>query len=110
MLLAEDPAVALGLLLLSYPLHPPKQPTKLRTAHFPGLQTPALFVQGTADPFGSPEELKQALETVPGPHSLSLVGGAEHDLRKGQFDIAQHVVAPFLSLLDRANPGKPIAN
>ena len=52
MLAAEEPGVAEALLLLSYPLHPPNKPAQLRTAHFPQLRTPALFVSGTKDPFG----------------------------------------------------------
>ncbi len=51
MLEAEDPELAQRLLLLSYPLHPPRKPEQLRTAHFPNLRTPALFVHGDADPF-----------------------------------------------------------
>jgi hypothetical protein len=58
MLAAEQPGVADALLLLSYPLHPPKKPQQLRTAHFPDWRTPALFVQGTRDPFASIEELR----------------------------------------------------
>ncbi|HEU5020230.1 MAG TPA: alpha/beta fold hydrolase, partial [Bryobacteraceae bacterium] len=73
MLAAEDPGVVEGLLLLSYPLHPPDKPGQLRTAHFPQLRTPSLFVSGTKDPFGSPVELRAALELVPGRHELRLI-------------------------------------
>src|SRR5262245_649195 len=52
LLAAEDPAVAVALLLLSYPLHPPGRPAEARIAHFPKLRAPALFVHGTTDPFG----------------------------------------------------------
>ena len=65
MLAAEDPTLVAGLLLLSYPLHPPKRPTQLRTAHFPQLQTPALFVSGSKDEFGTPAELTAALASYP---------------------------------------------
>jgi predicted alpha/beta-hydrolase family hydrolase len=58
---AERPAMAAALLLLSYPLHPPAKPDRLRTAFFPSLRTPALFVQGSDDPFGSLAELGAAL-------------------------------------------------
>lgn len=57
MLAAEQPDVADALLLLSYLLHLPKQPTQLRTGHFPGLRIPAVFVHGTRDGFGSIDEL-----------------------------------------------------
>jgi predicted alpha/beta-hydrolase family hydrolase len=80
MLAAEDPGLASGLLLLSYPLHPPRKPEQLRTQHLPQLQTPALFVQGTRDPFGSIDELKNALKLIPARTELLTVEGAGHDL------------------------------
>ncbi len=58
---------AAGLILLSYPLHPPGKPDKLRTEHLPRLDLPCLFVSGERDPFGSPEELEAATAAVPGP-------------------------------------------
>src|SRR5215472_2241628 len=64
MLLAEEP-VADGLLLLSYPLHPPGKPDQLRTEHLPKLQVPSLFVEGTRDPFGSIEEIAAARKLIP---------------------------------------------
>ena len=81
MLAAEDPSVADALLLLSYPLHPPAKPQQLRTAHFPDLRTPALFVHGVRDPFGSVEELEAALAIVPARKELFVLDGAGHDLR-----------------------------
>lgn len=86
MLAAEEPGVAEGLLLLSYPLHPPDKPAQLRSAHFPQLRTPALFVSGTKDPFGSPEELREALALVPGRHELRFIQNAGHDLKRPAFD------------------------
>jgi len=79
---AEHPPLAAALLLLSYPLHPPKKPQQMRTAHFPQLQTPALFVHGTADPFGSPEELREAIALIPTRTDLLPVEGAGHDLKR----------------------------
>jgi len=61
MLVAEDPSCADALLLLSYPLHPPRRPTQMRTEHFPKLQVRSLFVHGTRDPFGTPDEMREAL-------------------------------------------------
>jgi predicted alpha/beta-hydrolase family hydrolase len=81
MLAAEEPDLAAGLLLLSYPLHPPKRPADLRTAHFARLSTPALFIHGTRDPFGSVEEMRAALELIAGPHELVSIEGAGHDLK-----------------------------
>lgn len=86
MLAADDPSVAEGLLLLSYPLHPPNKPQQLRTAHFPDVRTPGLFVQGTKDPFGTIEELRAALDLIPARTMLTEVAGAGHDLARGKFD------------------------
>ncbi len=84
MLAAEDGGVADGLLLLSYPLHPPRQPAQLRTAHFPSLRTPAVFVQGTRDPFGSMEEMQAALKLIAARTQLLAFEGAGHDLSPGK--------------------------
>ena len=59
MLCAEEPDLVSGLLLLSYPLHPPGKPEQLRTQHLPNLRTPCLFVHGARDPFGSIEEIRK---------------------------------------------------
>ena len=80
MLCAESPEEAAGLLLLSYPLHPPRKPEQLRTQHFFNLKTPALFVEGTRDPFGSIAEIEQALKLIPAKTKLLTVEGAGHDL------------------------------
>jgi predicted alpha/beta-hydrolase family hydrolase len=69
-----------GLLLLSYPLHPPRKPEQLRTQHFFHLHTPALFVEGTRDPFGSIAEIEQSLKLIPAKTKLLTVEGAGHDL------------------------------
>jgi len=82
MMAAEHPGAADGLLLLSYPLHPPKKPDQKRTAHFPELRTPALFVHGTSDPFGSIEELREATALIPAHTDLLPVEGAAHDLKR----------------------------
>jgi predicted alpha/beta-hydrolase family hydrolase len=78
MVAAENPGVADGLLLLSYPLHPPGKPAQLRTDHFPALRTPALFVHGTRDPFGTVEELREAIKRIPAAARLQVVEGAGH--------------------------------
>jgi hypothetical protein len=97
MLASEQPQLAVGLILLSYPLHPPRKPTELRTAHFPKLNTPALFVHGSRDPFGSHEELRLALELMPGQSSLFEVEGGGHDLlgKKANDDLPVKIVAAF---------------
>jgi uncharacterized protein len=80
MLCAEEPDLAAGLLLLSYPLHPPRRPEQQRTQHLPDLRTPTLFVHGTRDPFGSIEELERAIKMIPARTRLLTVEGAGHDL------------------------------
>jgi hypothetical protein len=80
MLCAEDPALVSALLLLSYPLHPPRKPEQQRTQHLPDLRTPALFVEGTRDPFGSIAEMERALKMIPAKTKLMVVEGAGHDL------------------------------
>ena len=80
MLCTEEPNLVEGLLLLSYPLHPPRKPDRLRTQHLPNLRTPSLFVEGDRDPFGSIEEMDAALKLIPAKTQLLKVEGAGHDL------------------------------
>jgi predicted alpha/beta-hydrolase family hydrolase len=79
---SEHPELAAALLLLSYPLHPPNKPHQKRTSYFPQLRTPALFVHGAADPFGSLEELREAIALIPARTDLLPVEGAGHDLKR----------------------------
>jgi predicted alpha/beta-hydrolase family hydrolase len=99
MLLAEEPQLAEGLFLLSYPLHPPKKPTELRTQHFPKLSKPVFFVHGTRDPFGSTAEIEQALKMIPARTKLFPFEGAGHDLGfKGKTrreDLPKDVLSEF---------------
>lgn len=80
MLLADAPDLARGLLLLAYPLHPPGRPERRRTEHLITLRTPTVFVHGTRDPFGRPDEVDEALGLMPGPTRLITVRDAGHDL------------------------------
>jgi uncharacterized protein len=79
-LCAEQPDLAAGLLLLSYPLHPPRKPEQQRTQHLPNLRTPTLLVHGTRDPFGSIAELEFALKMIPAKTRLLPIEAAGHDL------------------------------
>jgi predicted alpha/beta-hydrolase family hydrolase len=72
---------ALGLVLLGYPLHPPGKPTQLRVEHFARLRTPALFVSGTRDAFGTPAELKRETKKVKGPVSFHWVETGDHGFK-----------------------------
>lgn len=80
MLCADEPDLVAGLLLLSYPLHPPRKPEQLRVQHLPNLPTPSFFVHGTRDPFGSIAEMEKALALIPAKKELMPVEGAGHDL------------------------------
>lgn len=80
LLVADDPGPVEALLLLAYPLHPPRRPGDLRTAHFARLGTPALFVHGSRDPFGTVAELRTAIRLIPAPTRLLAIDGAGHDL------------------------------
>jgi hypothetical protein len=97
MLAADQSGLVDGLLLLSYPLHPPQRPDELRTAHFPRLQTPALFVSGTCDGFGSIDELGSALTLIPARTELLSVTGAGHELlgKKNRDSLPEKVVETF---------------
>lgn len=80
LLAAESATIADALLLLSYPLHPPRKAEQLRTQHFPRLRTPALFIHGTRDPFGSIEEMTAALTAIPARRELVVIEKAGHQL------------------------------
>lgn len=67
-----------GLVLLGYPLHPPGRPDQRRDAHLPQVRVPALFVQGTRDPFGGPEELAAAVAPMGGLATIHAVDGGDH--------------------------------
>jgi uncharacterized protein len=97
MLAAEQPQLAAGLLLLSYPLHPPRKPAELRTAHFPQLKTPSLFVHGGRDPFGSHDEMRAALTLSPAKTLLMEVEGAGHELlgKKAEENLPSRIVQAF---------------
>jgi predicted alpha/beta-hydrolase family hydrolase len=93
MLAADEPAIATALLLLSYPLHPPKKPEQLRTDHWPRLTTRAVFVHGTRDGFGTIEELESKLKLIPAKTQLIRIEGAGHDLKRGRFEFSPIVAA-----------------
>jgi predicted alpha/beta-hydrolase family hydrolase len=103
-LLEAEEALVAGLLLLAYPLHPPRKPKQLRTAHFPKLTAPALFVHGSRDPFGLPEEMVPALKLIPATHRLLEVTGAGHELldKKAGDGLAARIVAAFEEFFERS--------
>lgn len=78
---ADDPLPALGLVLLGYPLHPPGKPDQLRVEHFPRLRVPCLFVSGTRDAFGTPDELQQHAKTITGAVRWHWIDTADHGFK-----------------------------
>ena len=77
-----------GLVCVAYPLHPPKQPEKLRVAHLPDVRVPSLFVSGSRDEFATPDELAAHLGAVPVTPTLRVIEGARHDLRGKDHEVA----------------------
>ncbi len=83
-----DGLPALGLALVSYPLHPPGRPAQLRAEHFPRLVLPCLFVSGTRDPFATPAELEAASAHIAGPVAHVWIEGKGHDLKGADARVA----------------------
>ena len=70
---------AAGLVLLSYPLHPPGKPEKLRVEHFSGMDVPTLLVNGDRDPFGTPEEFAAHIGSISGDVTVHWLEGQGHN-------------------------------
>jgi uncharacterized protein len=105
---AEGLGVA-GLVFLGYPLHPPGRPDRMRSGHLPSITAPMLFVQGTRDPLGTPDELRTVLDACRAAR-LHLVEGGDHSLKiKGKgapppeetYAAVQDVIADWLRSLRR---------
>jgi hypothetical protein len=88
-----------AIVALSYPLHPPNKPDQLRTAHFPELHVPMLFVHGSADPFGTAAEMQEAIKAIPSQTKLVVIERAGHDLKNGKIDLDGFVVKELEALL-----------
>jgi len=102
MLVAEEPALVGGLLLQSYPLHPPGRPSTVRSAHLPKIRVPTLFVHGAGDAFATREELDAARALIPA-HTELLGASGGHDLgwsqRRRAADLPARIAAAFLDLV-----------
>ena len=111
MLAASEPDLVDRLLLLSYPLHPPQKPSELRTGHFSTLQTPAMFVHGTRDGFGSIDEVTAVLKLIPARTELLPITGAGHELvsKRDREEISIRVVQAFRLFTCDAAPCGPQA-
>jgi predicted alpha/beta-hydrolase family hydrolase len=101
LLAAEQPDLVAGLLLSSYPLHPPRRAAPDRSAHFPALGSPVLFVHGTRDTFATLDELALVQRKIRARTALLPVEGAGHDLVRSRSatDLARAVVEAFLTLV-----------
>ena len=87
---AADAALPVaGLVLLGYPLHPPGQPLKRRDAHLPSVRRPMLFVQGSRDTFGTPEELAPILARVSPSPTVHVIAGGDHSFKVSRNDPAR---------------------
>lgn len=87
---------AAALVLVSYPLHPPGRPDRLRTDHFGQIAVPCLFVSGSRDAFGSPDELTAATRAIPGPVTHRFIEGGDHGLRRRDAEVAR-IVADWVA-------------
>ncbi len=84
---------AAALVLVSYPLRPPGRPDKQpeRTGHFADLRVPCLFVSGTRDAFGTPDELEAATSAISGLVTHEWIDGGDHGLRGRNVQVAQRI-------------------
>ncbi len=78
---AEDDAEVAGLVFLGYPLHPPGNPAKLRVEHLEHVRKPMLFVQGTRDALGTPEEIQPFIKTLRPAATIYAIEGGDHSFK-----------------------------
>jgi hypothetical protein len=95
---APPPRRLVGVVTISYPLHPPGRPDRLRVEHLAAVTVPWLFVHGTKDPFGSREELERWSATAGGPVTHHWIEDNGHDL-KGADDMVSAAVGSWLAAL-----------
>lgn len=99
----DDSLDVAGLILVSYPLHPPKKPDALRVEHLPRITVPTLCVSGTKDDFGTPEELIDAFASVPTEVTWEWIENGRHELARKD-DVVARVAAEWVSQLSASNP------
>lgn len=92
------PAVDL-LALFAYPVHPPGKPERSRTEHLGRIAVPTVFVCGTSDPFGRPDEVHAAAALIPAPTEVVVISGARHDLASKTLDVPGVAADAALRLL-----------
>jgi predicted alpha/beta-hydrolase family hydrolase len=106
MAVAEGRVRAAGLVLVSYPLHPPGKPDRLRVEHLPDIAVPCLFVHGTRDEFGTPDELQHWTATIAGPVEHVWIDGGRHELKGADAAVAA-AVADWLDRTFIPAPARP---
>lgn len=99
MAVADGAADVDVLTLFSYPLHPPGKPERARTEHLPLIAVPTVFTHGTADPFGSIDELRPAADLIGAPTEIVEITGARHDLGSKTLDVPALAVDAAIRLL-----------
>jgi len=99
MVVADAAAGVDVLTLFSYPLHPPGKPERARIEHLPRIAVPTVFTHGTADPFGSIDELRPAAAMISAATEIVEVTGARHDLGSKALDVPALAVDAALRLL-----------
>jgi uncharacterized protein len=77
---ASAPGVE-GLVFLGYPLHPPGSADQLRAKHLQKINVPMLFVQGSRDTFGAPDELRPIIKELKAPADLYVVESGDHSFK-----------------------------
>jgi len=92
------PTQVAGVVTVAYPLHPPGRPDRLRVEHMPSVTVPWLFVQGTKDPFGSPEEFTEWAKTVTGLVTHHWVENRGHDLKGADAEVCRVITDWIQSL------------
>lgn len=96
-----------GLIFLGYPLHPPNQPKKLRSAHLGDISCPMLFISGSRDPFCQLSLLEQVLKPLKAPTSVCIIKGGNHSFRipkqsgQPQESVWQEIVAVISQWVQR---------
>jgi len=102
MAVADDGLDVDVLTLFSYPLHPPGKPERARTEHLPRVTAPTVFTHGTADPFGSIDEIRPAAALIAAATEIVEITGARHDLGSKKLDVPALAADAALRLLDAA--------
>jgi predicted alpha/beta-hydrolase family hydrolase len=95
-----------GLVLICYPLHPPGKPDQLRVEHLSGIRVPTLFISGTRDAFGTPDELERWTATMPAKAKVRHIWleGKGHDLKGADAALAEIVSEWVARLGSRRKP------